>query len=291
MPRGAGYGPAMRRSLPTLAILASFLAPAAAEAQSGALPGDFGGGAVAEPPASPFAAGSMVLSLRVDGSSNVQIDATLVGRCASGTFTATVPIAPDGTFSAFGTVRQAATRMRYELRGTLSETPAGTATARFERSVENRTRRCSARGVRWDARRRSAGVGTTAEVRPAAVLFGLSDQTRPRGLVLRTAPDGRTLSRALYGVTLSCTGGVSSPTFDLPRNNLAILPDGRVSDRESGTRRTTTSILKYVERFAATLGSAGAEGMYSIELTVRNRRTGKRQTRCRSGIVRWIASY
>ena len=202
-----------------------------------------------------------------------------------------MPIAADGTFSAFGTVRQAATRMRYELRGTLTETPSGTATARFQRRVGNSTRRCSAEGVRWDARRRSAGTGTTTAARPASTLFGLSGQARPRGLVARISADGRTLSRALYGVTLRCSGGVSSPTFDLPRDDLAILSDGRVSDRETGTRRTTTSILKYVERFAATLGSAGAEGMYSVELTVRSRRTGKRQTSCRSGVVRWTASY
>ena len=281
----------MRRSAMVIAILAGLASPAVAGAQGGPITGDFGGGAVVAPPASPFAAGSMVLSLRADGSSNVRIDATLVGNCASGTFTATVPVAADGTFSAFGTVRQAATRMRYELRGTLTETPAGTATARFQRRVGNRTRRCSAEGVRWDARRRSAGTGTTTATRPATTLFGLSDQTSPRGLVLRIAPDGRTLSRALYGVTLRCSGGVSSPTFDLPRDDLAILPDGRVSDRETGTRRTSTSILKYVERFGATLGSAGGEGIYSVELTVRNRRTGKRLTRCRSGVVRWSASY
>jgi hypothetical protein len=281
----------MRRSAMALAIVAALASPAAAKAQSGAIVGDFGGGAVVAAPASPFAAGSIVLSLRADGSSNVRIDATLVGGCASGTFTATVPIAADGTFSAFGTVRQAATRMRYELRGTLTETPTGTATARFQRTVGNSTRRCSAEGVGWDARRRAAGTGTTAAIRPAATLFGLSDEARPRGVVLRTAADGRTISRALYGVTLRCSGGVSSPTFDLPRDDLAILPDGRVSDRETGTRRTTTSILKYVERFAATIGSAGAEGMYSVELTVRSRRTGKRQTRCRSGIVRWTASH
>ena len=281
----------MRRRAMAIAILASLASPAAAGAQGGPTSGDFGGGSVVPPPASPFASGSMVLSLRADGGSNVRIDATLVGSCASGTFTATAPIGADGTFSAFGTVRQAATRMRFELRGTLSETPTGTATARFQRTVANSTRRCSAESVRWDARRRSAGAGATPGVRPATTLFGLSDEPRPRGLVLRVAPDGRTLGRALYGVNLRCSGNVSSPTFDLPRDDLVILPDGRVSDRETGTRRTTTSILKYVERFAATLGSAGGEGMYSVELTVRNRRTGKRLTSCRSGIVRWSASY
>ena len=90
---------------------------------------------------------------------------------------------------------------------------------------------------------------------------------------------------------MSCSRAGTSPTFDLPRGDLAIGPDGRVSDREEGTVRTETAILKYVERFAATIGSAGAQGMFSVELTVRRRATGKRVTRCRTGVVRWTASY
>jgi hypothetical protein len=102
--------------------------------------------------------------------------------------------------------------------------------------------------------------------------------------------DGRSVSRAIFGVRLTCSGAGTSLTFDLPRSDLPIGPDGRVSDRESGRRKTETSIFKYVERFAATLGSTGATGMFSVELTVRRRATGKRVTRCRSGIVRWSAS-
>lgn len=90
---------------------------------------------------------------------------------------------------------------------------------------------------------------------------------------------------------MTCSGAGTSPTFDLPRGNLPIGPDGRVSDREEGTVRTQTSILKYVERFAATIGSAGADGMFSVELSVRRRATGKRVTRCRTGVVRWSAAY
>lgn len=277
-----------------LAALGCWLSPTVAWAQQPVrVAVDLGGGAVLAPRASPFAQGSMVVALRTDGSSpNVQIHATMIGRCASGTFDTTVPVAADGTFSAFGSVRQAATRMRYELRGgLLAGAATGTATARFERAVGKRTRSCSARDVRWEARRAPAAFGTGALVPPGASLYGLSDQARPRGVVLRVSDDGRKLSRALYGVTLRCTGDYASPAFDLPRDNLAILPDGRVSDREDGTRRTTTSVLKYTERFAATLGSDGALGMFSVELTVRARRTGKRITRCRSGVVRWSAAY
>ena len=116
------------------------------------------------------------------------------------------------------------------------------------------------------------------------------DADTPLGVALRVSPDGRAVSRAIYGVRMSCSGAGTSPTFDLPRADLPIGPDGRVSDREAGQVKTESSILKYVERFAATLGSTGATGMYSVELSVRRRTTGKRVTRCRSGEVRWSAT-
>jgi hypothetical protein len=285
----------MRHSTLAAAALCAglWLAPQAAAQQA---TGEFGGGAVSRSSEPPFEAGNMAIGLRTsaDGAS-VQVDATIVGRCASGTFTATAPVAADGSFRATGAVRQARTITRYELRGVLSNTPAGTLTASFERATNKGNRRCSARDVVWDARRPAAGFGDTTAIPPGGLLFGSSAQRdrdgTPLGVALRLSADGRSLSRAFYGVRSSCSNAGTSPTFDLPHDDLAIGPDGRVSDREEGTVRTQTSILKYVERFAATVGSAGAEGMYSVELSLRRRATGKRVTRCRSGVVRWSASY
>ncbi len=285
---------AMRARMVAAGIAAAglWLAPAAAAQQ---VSGDFGGGAVTTPPAKPLDAGSMVIGLHSTDGTVVQILATITGGCASGSFTATVPVAADGTFIATGAVRQARTSTRYELRGSLSETPSGTATARFERGTNRGTRRCSARDVQWQARRPlgAGGFGMAAAAPPNGLLFGSSSQLEagvPRGVALRISPDGRAVSRAIYGVRMSCTKVGTSPTFDLPHANLPIAPDGRVSDREQGMVKSQATILKYVERFAATLGSAGAEGMFSIELSLRRRETGKRITRCRSGIVRWSAS-
>ena len=286
----------MRRSSAFAALLlAALLAPAGAAAQTAELvTGEFGGGALRALPASPFAAGNMVIGLTSADGLSVSVTATVAGACASGTFIATAPVAAGGAFSAFGTVTQGTVRMAYALRGTLTERPSGTVTARFERTVARGTRRCSAAGVTWEARRpATTGFGVAAAVVPGATLLGASAQRHGgarRGVALRIAPDGLTVSRAIYGVGLRCTGGRSSPTFDLPRDELEILPDGRVSDRESGTRRTARTIVRFVERFAATLGSAGAQGMFSVEVSVRDRATGKRSSLCRSGIVRWSAS-
>lgn len=276
----------MRRIVAVAVLLAALGAPAGAAA---AVTGDFGGGAL-RTLGSPLGGGNMVIGLSSADGSTVQVSATVVAGCASGTFTATAPVAADGTFSAFGTVRQASVRTSYALRGTLTELPAGTLTARFERG----DRRCSAMGVQWEARRAATTVGVPANVGPYATLRGPTEQRHggaPRGIVLRIAADGGRISRALYGVTMRCSDGSTSPTFDLPRDRLEILADGRVSDREDATRRTRATITRYIERFAATLGSEGAEGMFSAELSVRDRRTGKRRIRCRSGIVRWSASY
>jgi len=289
------YGRAMLRGALVASIVAAALAVApAAVAQQ--VTGDFGGGAVTAPPAPPLRAGNMVIGLHSTDGATVQIVATMVGRCASGSFSASVPVAADGTFSAKGAVRQARASTRYELRGTLSQTPAGTASASFERTTVASTRRCRTLEVPWQARRTAGvgGFGMPAAVVPGGLLLGTSSQLDagvPRGIALRVAPDGRSLSRAIYGVRTSCTHGGTSPTFDLPRDNLPIGPDGRASDREEGTVMTRTSILKYVERFAATVGSSGGEGMFSVALSVRRRSTGKRITLCRSGDVRWSASY
>ncbi|MEJ7796863.1 MAG: hypothetical protein WKF48_00325 [Solirubrobacteraceae bacterium] len=284
----------MRRIL-VATLTAALWTPAVAAAQMTApVVGNFGGGAVTTPPASPFAAGSMVVGLRATGAATIRVSATIVARCASASFSATPAVAADGSFVATGAVRQGNVRMSYELHGTLSATPSGTATASMRRTVGGRTRRCSARGVAWEVRRPFGGFGVPAAAAPGGLLLGITGQRQRgvrRGIALRVSPDGRALSRAIYGVTLRCTGDVRSVTFDLPRDDLAIAPDGRVSDRESTSRRTKATIVSSVERFGATVGSDGAEGFLSATLTVRRRSTGRRISRCRSGTVRWSASY
>ncbi len=290
----------MRRNVVVAAVVASLALPASAAAQEGSpvaatgpIVGSFGGGAVASPPAAAFSAGNMVIGLRAAGAPHIRITATIVAACASGTFDAVATVAGDGTFSATGSSRQASTRASYEISGTLTATPSGTATAHFKRTVDGRTRRCGAEGVRWEARRPLGGFGEPAALAPGTLLLGTVAQREGgarRGIALRVSGDGKALSRAIYGVTLRCSHDTRSVTFDLPRDDLAIAANGRVGDRESGRRRTRTTILSYTERFGATLGSGGAEGYYSVNVTVRRRSTGRRISRCRSGVVRFVAS-
>lgn len=285
----------MPRSNVLVVVLAFVLGlPAGAGAQDTApVVGNFGGGAVVGPPASPFSAGNMVIGLRAGGDATVRITATIAAACASGTVDAVAPVAADGTFSVSGAARQANVHTNYVLTGTLTATPSGTATAHFKRTVDGRTRRCSARDVQWQARRPLGGFGDAPAVAPQATLLGTTGQREGgvrRGIVLRVADDGHAIERAVYGVTLRCTGDVRSPTFDFPRDAVAIDAAGQLGDRESGTRRAKTTITRYVERFGGTVGSAGGEGFFSVKLTIRRRSTGRRITACRSGEVRWAVT-
>ena len=236
----------------------------------------------------------MVIGLRAGGGARVRITATIVAACASGTFDTVATVAADGTFSAAGSSRQANTRASYSISGTLSATPSGTATAHFKRTVNDRTRRCGAEGVQWQARRALAGFGEPAAVAPGALLLGTVGQReggarradRAAGLRRRQDPQPGDLRRHAALLARHALGHVRPAA-------------GRSRDRRQRSRVTAArtaggarrpSVYSYVERFGATLGSGGAEGFFSVNVTVRRRSTGRRISRCRSGVVRWSAS-
>lgn len=289
----AACGTATATALGATGLAAEPPTGAASPPAQPALSGNFGGGALLAPPAPALAAGSMVIGLRALPSGRLQINATLLAACASGSFVATTTVAADGTFSVEGASRQGPVRTDYALRGTLSATPSGTATARLRRQVGDRTRRCSTGAVAWTARRPSGETGAPAVTVGGALLYGVTRQrlgAARRAIVLRVSSDGRRLERVLYGITLRCSGGVPAPAFDLPRDGLEIDADGTFDDREQGRVRDRRLITSYVERFSGAIGSAGARGSFSAIVTVRSRASGRRITRCRSGAVRWSAA-
>ena len=178
----------------------------------------------------------------------------------------TVPVAADGTFTAAGAVRQARTTMRYELRGTLTETPSGVATARFERTTTTRTRRCSALDVLWEARRPPAGDRRTggAAARRAARRHDDPARRRRHAARHRPAPVGRRPPRQprdlrrqaeLLGRRARRRRSTSRAT------TCRSCPTAASATASRGIVKTDASILKYVERFGATLGSTGAHGL------------------------------
>ena len=283
-----------------ITVLVALVCAAGAVAQTPAPPpaagpvvGNFGGGAVAIAPVDPFDKGTFVIGLRASPGPALKISATIVGPCAAGSFTATARVADDGSFVASGAGRQDDVRTEYGITGTLSPTPSGTAAATFIRDIGGgRSARCRSGVVQWSARRAIGELGTPAAPPRGALLYGTTSQRlgpARRGLVLRVSEDGARLERALYGVQLKCTNG-TSPGFDLPRDGLAIAPDGSFSDRETGSEHDATTKITYDERFAGTIGSSGAQGTLSATVRFTDRKTGRQLVSCRSGPVRWTAA-
>ena len=281
-----------RRALATTVVGVLAWATAADGQEPTPIAGNYGGGAVATPPVDAIGAGSFVIGLRASPGPTLKISATTVGPCAAGSFTGTASVGADGTFTASGASRKDDVRIKYSVTGTLSQTPSGTASARFTRDVGGgRSVRCSSGVVQWNARRPLGEVGMAAAPPAGAVLYGTTSQrlgAAKRGIVLRVSEDGTQLSRALYGVTLHCSNG-TSPGFDLPRDGLAIGPDGSFSDREEGAEGDATTIVRYDERFSGTIGATGAQGTLSTSVRIANRRSGRELVTCKSGRVSWNA--
>lgn len=276
----------------TAAATAQEPAPAPAPVPA-TVTGNFGGGAVSAPPVDPFGAGSFVIGLRASPGPRLQISATIVGPCAAGSFTAIARVAEDGSFVASGASRQDDVRTVYGITGTLSETPSGTASGSFTRDLGGgRSARCRSGIVRWSARRPLGDLGTPAAAPGGALLYGTTNQrlgAARRGIVLRVSEDATKLDRALYGVMLRCSNG-TSPGFDLPRDALAIAADGSFADRQQGSERTKTTVVRYDERFAGTIGSTAAQGAMSVYVRYSDRRSGRTLVRCSSGPVSWTAT-
>lgn len=288
------YGRPMRRRALATTVLAGLAYAAGAGAQEPVpVVGNFGGGAVSTPPVDAFGAGTLVIGLRASRGPKLQISATMVGPCAAGSFTVTARVAGDGTFTASGASRHNDVRTVYGVTGTLSPAPSGTASASFTRDAGGgRSVRCRSGTVQWSARRPLGDIGMPAVPPGGAVLYGTTSQrlgAARRGIVLRVSEDGAHLGRALYGVTLRCSNGMS-PGFDLPRDGLTIGPDGSFSDREQGTEHDATTIVRYDERFSGTIGGTGAQGTLSASVRFIDRRSGRLLVSCTSGPVSWSAA-
>jgi len=273
---------------------------ATALAQDPARPvGSFGGGSVLAPPKDPLGAGSAVVGMRAAADGRLQIEATVRGRCGGGTFPARTTVADDGSFLTMGTSRrrpEPGVRLKttYEIGGTL--TAAGVRDGRAKTTSEIRvsgekTARCRSGTVAFQVRRPTTGLGAPGAA-PRARYYGITSETRNRtrrGIVMRVSSDGRSLTRALYAVTLTC-GKLKLPdVVDTPRRSLRIDADGRVKDRVLSTSHDATTVTSADERFSGKLGSTGASGTLSITERTRSRVTGRLVETCRTGSIRWTA--
>lgn len=275
------------------------VASTATAQESATVLGNYGGGAVVKPSRSLYGAGNMLIGLRAAGDGTVQINATVTLSCTEDAVL-TVRTTPDadGSFVEHGTSERAiaegvAVRTTYRLAGRISGPAAGgKATVRNTiRRAHRPTTQCPRVTVRWSARRPAGEIGgaPVAESR----LYGTTSQRLHgprRAITLRVSSDGATLARALYDITVRCDSKRVTAVYDAPRRNLSFAAGGVVHDVERFTIASKRTIYRSVERFAGTVGAAGAAGTFSTSVRIADRRSGRTLDRCRSGRVTWIAA-
>jgi hypothetical protein len=213
-------------------------APAVAQAPSPPR-GNFGGGALASPPADIFGAGNAIVALRALPKRRLEIEATVRAKCAGGDIAAATKIAASGTFGSDGEVTQEPSpglkiTTTYELSGrfTAANAAEGTLTATIVRSRNGSTTSCRSGKVAFAARRATSGLGEPGAPK-AAKYYGTTSQksTGPnRPIVIRVSADGRRITRALFGESVKCDDGKLAIAVEAPRTNIAI--DSRGRDRD-----------------------------------------------------------
>jgi len=261
--------------------------------EPGVMNGNYGGGAVVAPSRSIYGAGNMLIGLRSSGG-RLRMNVSMTLSCSQDAqFSAHAKPAADGSFRVRGTSRIGNIRTRYTLKGTISAGIArGTATARTSVTRGGRTTRCPASKVAWQARRSTGDTGPPPAVAKSRMHGTTSQRLNGprRAITLRLSTDGTTLARALYDITVRCGDRTITDTFDAPKRNLPLDDVGGVRDIERFTFKDRRTVYRSVERFKATIGSAGARGTFSTTARIADRRTGRTLLRCRSGSVSWTAA-
>ncbi len=288
------------RAAVVLGLAAACATVAGAAAQEAGPPlGNYGGGAVVAPTRSLYGPGNMLIGLRAAGDGAVQINATLTLACSQDAVLSlrATPDA-DGAFVERGTSERHGSAgvdvlTTYRLTGRIAGTAAqGKATVRNTILREGRpATQCPRVTVRWSARRPGGEVAGAPVA--GARLHGTTSQRLHgprRAITLRISSDGATLARALYDVTVRCDSKRVTAAYDAPRRNLLIAPGGVVHDVERFTIASRRTIYRSVERFAGTVGAAGAAGTFSTNVRIADRRSGRTLDRCRSGRVTWTAA-
>jgi hypothetical protein len=279
-------------------VAVTLAAPAVAEAPP-APRGNFGGGALVSPPRDIFGAGNAIVALRALPKRELEIEATVRGKCAGGDIVAATKIAAGGSFAVDGTAKQDPSPVEtitttYKLSGRFSGPGAadGTISATIERSVEGRKTTCRSGKVPFAVRRATTGLGAPGAPQ-AARYYGTTSQRGVgpnRPIVIRVSADGRRITRALFGEAVKCSDGKLAIGIEAPRTNIALDARGRVKDRERFTITEGEIVTHVDDRFTAELGARGARGTFSLSDRTADRASNTTIQTCKSGTVHWRAA-
>jgi hypothetical protein len=242
----------------------------------------------------------MLLGLRASRGT-VGLDGQLFARCAVGTIRGRTKLAADGSFTLRGTFTQrpfkgARQSTRFLVRGRMTDEGArGTARASIRLTAKgSRTQTCSSRTVSWRLRRPAAAVAP-APAPAGGTLYGMTSQRASRakrGVVLRTARDGRTIERFTFGYRVTCDRRRIAVSDDLNVSpEFGVRGDGSFRKVERFTEKLADVIVRTTVVVRGQFDAAGAAaGKLSVTERYYRRKTGKRVDICRAGTRTWSAS-
>jgi hypothetical protein len=283
------------------AVTAVLLGGTVAVAQAPAPPsGNFGGGALTAPDKELFGPGNAVIALRALDKRQLEIEATLPAKCASGDIQVATKLDADGAFSADGSSTQAPApgekvKTTYKLAGEFTDPKAakGTISATLDATTEGREpETCKTGQIKFQMRRPGSELGDRS-ARPRAAYFGVTAQrgTGPRRpIVLRLSGDRSRITRAMFGEQVKCSDDTRSIGIEAPRTNIAIDGDGRVTDHETDKIDNGESFTYIDDHFTATIGRTGAKGTFSLSDRTVDKLSGNVVQSCKSGSITWTAA-
>lgn len=262
--------------------------------------GNYGGGAIPDPPKNPYGPGSMVISIRSTGNGTVQVVLGMGARCGTPTVKTHAALLADGSFTGSGTASERASGHRrltakYTFSGRLEGASAsGTAAMNStDKTHGRRAQHCKTGTVSWGASRPSGDIGVAGAAQPTARLYGTTSQRfagRSHAITLRISATGHVLTRALYSLNYKC-GRRGGYEVDTPDRDVPIGATGKVSDVERYSLNLGGgSRGRFTERFSGTIGSTGATGTFKLTGRLYVPRTGRTYAHCRSGTVKWSAA-
>ena len=203
------------------------------------------------------------------------------------TFFQEVGINPDGTFQGKGPLDSTSADGTFAFRGRFSGAgrASGTGSVRFTFHNGDSSYRCQTGTLGWQVR---TALNRFGRPRPAAghAYFGNTTQRLP--MVLRVAPDGRSVSQQALLWNAPCKHSLAGLGRATSSPTMPIRGNGSFGFTERYDETYGNFVAHITSRHTGRFGLSTATGTWWIHVDVRNAQTKKRADSCDSGAVRWF---
>jgi hypothetical protein len=244
---------------------------------------EYGGGGLVGDTAKEQSNGSSFLhgTVTPDGAA-LRVRGQVHTPCGAGALAHRIVLAPDGSFTAAWSERdrwgRTPRRARFTFTGKLETTTVtGTIAVQLRLKPRRRWRTCSSSVP--VVLRRDGDINQNPLLPPANAQFS-GQTTDDRGVVIRTSPDGRSVSGMLFGYKLICFA--IRPDYRANNNYsppIAIAPDGSFTSRERFSIRYRDGRERFVVRIDGHFYDRYAFGYIEIKSVFRLK-SGRRVGHC-----------